>query len=108
MTSCLQRIGSKPITFENEFNLKKRALISQRQVKYVEDIIVTRDMENLGMSRRELLQTISDIGKASYYVQAGNHFYYIIREERLPNLKRHEQVIKYQVMTKEGPQICVS
>ena len=32
-----------------------------QQVNYVEDIIVTRDTANLGMSRKEVIQVISDI-----------------------------------------------
>ena len=31
------------------------------KVTYVEDIIVIRDMEDLGMSRKEEIQVISDI-----------------------------------------------
>ena len=49
VANFLQRIVSKPIIYENEFPPRKQAFISQRQVKYVEDIIVTRGMENLGM-----------------------------------------------------------
>ena len=48
----LKIIGSKSITYENSLPLVYLALLSQRQVKYVEDIIVTRDTENLGMSRK--------------------------------------------------------
>ena len=73
MENCLQRIGNKAITNENAYSPRQGALISQRQVKYVEDIIVTRDTENLGMSRSEVIQKISDIGQASSYVQAENH-----------------------------------
>ena len=40
---------------------RKQALLSQSQVKYSEDIIVTRDTVKLGMSRREVIQTISGI-----------------------------------------------
>ena len=58
---------------ENAPPLRKQALLSQSQVKYVEDIIVTRDTENLGVSRREVIQTIPNIGQASYYVQAENN-----------------------------------
>ena len=43
------------------------------QVKYVDDIIVTRDMSNLGMSRREVIHTISYIVQACSYVQVDNH-----------------------------------
>ena len=73
MTNFLQRIGSKLIKYNNASPLRKWALLSQSQLKYVEDISVTRDMENLGMSRREVIYMISDIGQASFYVQADNH-----------------------------------
>ena len=55
------------ITYENAFPRRNPALILQRQVKYVEDIIFTRDTTNLGVSSREVIQTISDIGQASSY-----------------------------------------
>ena len=42
--------------------MSKQALLSQSQVKYVENKIVTRDMTNLGMSRKEAIQEILDIG----------------------------------------------
>ena len=68
--NCLQRIGNMPITFNNESTPGKQDLLLQNQVKYVEDIIVTREMANLGMSRQEVIQTISDIGQDISYVQA--------------------------------------
>ena len=43
---------------------------------------------------------ISDIGQACYYVQAEIHLDCIIREKRLPNLKRHGRVIKSQAKSK--------
>ena len=46
--NVLQRISRKPITYDNVFPDKKRALISNLQVKYVEDIIIKRDTANLG------------------------------------------------------------
>ena len=51
----------------------KQALLSQRQVKYVQDLILKEHTANLGMSSKEVIQVISDIGQASYYVQAENH-----------------------------------
>ena len=50
--NVLQKIGRKPITYENVFPDKKRALLSNSQVKYVEDIIIKRDTANLGMLRK--------------------------------------------------------
>ena len=38
--NVLRRIGRKPITYENVFPDKKRAFLSNSQVKYVDDIII--------------------------------------------------------------------
>ena len=83
-------------------------LLSQRQVKYVEDIIVTIDTTNLDMSRRELIQTMSDIGHACSYVQADNHLDYLVLEKWPPKMKRHGRVINSQATTTELSQICGS
>ena len=42
VTSFLQRIDINQTTYENASPLGKRKLLLQRQVKYVDDIIVTR------------------------------------------------------------------
>ena len=39
--------------------MKNRALLSENQVNYVEDIIVKRYTAKLGMSRKEVIQFIS-------------------------------------------------
>ena len=70
LVNCLQRIDINRITYKNAFPICRRGLLSQRKVKYSEDIIVTRDTAKLGMSRREVIHAISDIGQASYYYQA--------------------------------------
>ena len=46
------------MTYENAFPMNKRALLPESQVKYAEDIIVKRDTENLGISRKEVIQVI--------------------------------------------------
>ena len=72
VVNCLKGIGNKPIEKNNAFLMSKKALLSKRQVKYIEDIIVTRDRSNLGMSRKEMIQEKLEIGQASSYVQAEN------------------------------------
>ena len=71
--NVLRRIGRKPITYENVFPEKKRSLLSNSQVKYVKDILIKIDTANLGMSRKEVIQVISEIGQAKSLVQAENH-----------------------------------
>ena len=79
VANCLLRIGFKPITYKNALPMSKRELISQRQVNYVEDIIVTGDTVNLGMSRKEVIQARSYIVHESSYIQAENHLDYLIQ-----------------------------
>ena len=85
--NVLQRIGRKPITYENSFPMKKRALLSENLVKYVEDIIIKTDTEKIGMSRKEVIQVISELGEVKLFVQAENHLEYFIQEKRLTHLK---------------------
>ena len=66
-----KRIVIDNITYENAFHLRYKDPLLERQVKYVEDIIVTRDMTNLGMSRNEVMQVISYIGQANYPRRTG-------------------------------------
>ena len=49
VVNSLKSIGRNPITYENYFPLINQALLSEMQVKYVQDVIVTRDMVKLGM-----------------------------------------------------------
>ena len=66
-------VGRKPITCENALPRKKRSLLLERKVNNLEDIIVKRDTSNLGMSRKEVIQVISDIGQEKLFVQEENH-----------------------------------
>ena len=76
--------------------------------KYVEDIIIKRDTANLGMSRKEVIQFISEIGQAKLFVQTENYLDYLIREKRLTYLKRIGRVVSARATTTERSQICVS
>ena len=64
VSNILRRIVRKPITYKKVFPMKNRAFLSENQVKYVEDIIVKRDTENLGMSKKEVMQVISELFQA--------------------------------------------
>ena len=85
----------------------KRAFILKMQVKYVQYIIVTRDAENLGISRKEVIQVVLDIGqmffnkRITWMTLFGNI-------NRLQNMNRHGWVTKAQAETMERSHICVS
>ena len=49
--NVLQIICRKSITYKNDLPMNKRVLISENQVKYVEGIIVKRDIKNLRISK---------------------------------------------------------
>ena len=100
--NVLRRIGRKPITYENFFPDNNRALLSNWQVKCVEDIIIKRDTANLGMSRKEVIQVISELGQAKSFVQAENHLDYLIRLKRMTHLKRIGRVVSAQATLVAG------
>ena len=99
--NVLQMIFREPITYENSFPKEKRELLSERQVKCVEDIIDKRDTANLGMSRKEVIQVVSDISKSKLFVQEENHLGYLILLKRLTHLKNLGLVVKAQATTTE-------
>ena len=96
------------IKYENAFPRKKRELLSENQIKYVEGVIFKRDTANLGMSSKEVIQVISDLGQAKLFVQAENHLDYLIWEKRLTHLKRLGRVVSAQAKTTKQSHISVS
>ena len=106
--STFQIIGRKPITYENSFPMKKMLLLSENQVKYVEDIIVKIDTENLWISRREVIRVKSYLRQAESFVQAEYHLDYLIQAKRMKHLKRLGRVVASQATTTEQSQIFVS
>ena len=73
LLNVLRSIGRKPITYENVLPERKRSLLSNSQVNYVEYIIIKRYTANLGISRKEVIQVISGIAEAKSFFQAENH-----------------------------------
>ena len=67
----------------------------------MEDLIVKIDTANLGMSRKEVIQVISNTGKEKFFVQAENYLEYLIQEKRLTHLKRLGLVVKSWATTIE-------
>ena len=105
MVNSLKIIGSNPITYNIDFLIIKQSLLFQMQVKYFKDIIVTRNIENVGVSSKVVIQVISYIVHAHSYDQAENHFNCHIWENLMPNLKRHRLVVQAKAMTIEQSHI---
>ena len=55
VVNCLKMIGSKAITYNNAFPVKKWVFLLKIKVKYVEDMLFTRDVTNIGIAREEMI-----------------------------------------------------
>ena len=71
------------------------------QVKCVDDIIDRRDTSNFGVSRKEVIQVITELRQANLFVKAENQLDYLIRDNRLTCLKRLGRVVTAQATTTE-------
>ena len=87
VVDCLRRAVRKAIKYENGLPMRKRKFLLEIQVNCVEDIIVKRDTANLGVSRKEVIQVISELGQTKAFSQADHHLDYLILEKRLTHLK---------------------
>ena len=71
-------IREKPITYDNAFPMIKWEFLPEDKLNFVKGTIVARDMTNLGMRRKEVIQVISDIGQDNSYHQEENHDAYLV------------------------------
>ena len=67
-----------------------------------------RDKANNGMSRKELIEMILSITSTVDWKAAENHLDYLIRQKKLPNLKRNGRVVAAQKTTTKRSQIIAS
>ena len=106
--NALKRLGNKQITLVNDFPILKRSLLPQDIVIFLQDIICKRNKGNNGVSRKETIQLIVDLGGACSDKQVKNHLDYLIRMGWLDKLKRDGRVVSAQGKTTERSQISVS
>ena len=99
------RLGNKKITVENCFKDKKQGLLSNELVEVLQDIIRKRDQINNGVTRKEAIQLIVDLGQCVSSKAAENHLDYLIRLKRLPDLIQNGRIILAQSTTTERSQI---
>jgi hypothetical protein len=85
---------------------KSASLLSQVDIDFLQVAIACRDKKNMGMMRKEIVQTIMDIGGAKYK-SAENHYDYLIRSGRLSELKNKGKTVKARATTEKRSQICV-
>ena len=105
LKSVVLRLGNKEITVKNCFQDKKKDLLSNELVEVLQDIIRKRAQINNGVTRKEAIQLIIDLGQCVSSKSAENHLDYMIRLKRLPGLKRNGRTILAQSTTTERSQI---
>ena len=105
--SALKRLVQKKITHENVFPSKTSALLSNDQVDFVQDIIVKRDQDNNGVSRKEAIDIIYNLAGEKKMKDAENHYDYLIRKARLNRISRGGKVTAAQSTTSEHCGITV-
>jgi hypothetical protein len=85
---------------------KNKLTLSVPHRKRLLQVIQTRDAKNDGMTRKEVLNVIQDISGYSQKA-ADNHLCYLVKNKKLPELKRSGQVVKAQQTTTSRSQVHI-
>ena len=103
--NVLRRLDGREATLQNCFPQKKNSFLSSADIIVLQDIVRKRDRQNTGVTRKEAIQIIIDLGQARSYKSAENHLDYLIRANKLMHLKRHGRIVSAQGTTSERCQI---
>lgn len=107
MREAIKRLGGKEPTRANCFPIQKRALLTPELIELLQDIIRRRDRSNNGMTRREVIAIISDLGQSKSFKTSENHLDYLIRSNRLTKLKRNGRIVSAQSTSTDRCQINI-
>ena len=77
---------------------RARSLTTPADREFLQSIMVAHDLRNSGMSRKEAISIIANLGGVNL-VTAENHFDYLIRSKQLPKLKNNGRVLTAQQTT---------
>lgn len=109
MTTIIKKTGDN-ISVEEFLAIKakddRESVISDEVRKRLEKVIVARDARNNGMSRREVIEVISQLGDCTLK-QADNYFTYASARGKFPLLKRGRKVVTAQKTTTSRTQVTV-
>ena len=84
--------------FERKQRKQSRSLTDQSTRDLLQSVAKSRDHSNNGMSRKEMINFISEIEGVSLKTSE-NHYDYLIRSKQLPELKGHGRVVSAQATT---------
>ena len=77
----MRRLGNLAITVETCFSKTKAGLLSTELIEVLQDIIIKRDEINNGVSQKDAIQLIVDLGQCYSSKSAENHLDYLIRSK---------------------------
>ncbi|KAI2498520.1 hypothetical protein MHU86_15980 [Fragilaria crotonensis] len=83
-------------------------LLTDEDCKFLEEIAISRDLRNNGMTRAEIITMVMELSQCcGSRKQAENHFDYLIRNGRFSGLKRGGRVVVAQKTTMKRSQITI-
>jgi hypothetical protein len=77
---------------------RKGSLTTLTDCEFLQSVMIARDLRNAGMSRKEAISIIANLGGVNL-TSAENHFDYLIRSKQLPKLKNNGRVLTAQATT---------
>ena len=93
--------GNDLSEFDRHFSRSKQGpqgLLSIDDREFLQSVIKAHDERNAGMSRKEVIGVIAELGNVGFS-KAQNHLDYLIRKKKLPQLKSSGKVVRAQVTT---------
>ena len=85
-----------------------RSFTSKLQQQFLGDVAKARDENNNGMSRKEMIHLILHLVGSNKTKKADNHFDYLVRTGKLPQLKQGGKVLSVQKTTTKRSQVTIS
>jgi hypothetical protein len=84
-----------------------KRLLCEDDVSFLGDCIRMRDNANTGMSRHEVIHLIMELAQTNDFTKCENHWHYLVRNHKVPGLKRGGKVTAAQSTTTKRSQIRV-
>jgi len=88
LQSVMKWLKDKPLTHDNCFPIKMFLLLSNDSLLVLQDIIQKRNQINNGVSQKEAIQIISDLGHTKSNKVAENHLDYLIRNGKVTSINQ--------------------
>ena len=79
--------------------LTSRSLTNQKFRDLLQSIINSCDDRNDGMGQKDVITTIADLHNVTFKTYAENHYNYLVRNKKLPNLERGGRIVTAEAAT---------